>query len=454
MPYVGVSQNTFVPDDNFEQALIDLGLDSGPLNDSVPTINISGVDNLDLNNKNISDLKGIEDFRSLSVFDCSRNQLTNFNIQNNTQLTQLFCNGNQLTSIDVTQNSNLILLWCYTNLLSNVDVTQNPDMISLICWENNLTSINISNNPNLVVFGCEDNQITNLDLSKNVKLNRFQCRGNLLTSLDINNNSNLSYIDCGQNQITDLNLSNNNILNTLLCSFNELKALDLSQNPDLRNLECTNNKLCSLNVKNGNNDNIAYMNFKSNLDLNCVIVDEPDGDHSIWEPFSFSNYVISSIQCGSYITIDSLNNFTGKSYVLPAINNGNYFTEPGGMGIQLHAGDVISTSQTIYIYNHEGCNSNESKFIVSIINTDFFIPKYFTPNNDSNHDYWKVIDNANSIKSIYIYNRYGKLLKSLDANSEGWDGTFNGNPLTTDDYWFVINRQSEIPIKGHFTLKR
>ena len=36
----GLAQNTYVPDNNFEQALIDLGYDD-VLDDSVPTANIS-----------------------------------------------------------------------------------------------------------------------------------------------------------------------------------------------------------------------------------------------------------------------------------------------------------------------------------------------------------------------------------------------------------------------------
>ena len=37
----GLEQNTYVPDNNFEQALIDLGYDDDALDDSVPTANIS-----------------------------------------------------------------------------------------------------------------------------------------------------------------------------------------------------------------------------------------------------------------------------------------------------------------------------------------------------------------------------------------------------------------------------
>ncbi len=66
---------TFVPDDNFEQALIDLGYDD-VLNDSVLTANISGVTSLNVNDKSISDLTGIEGFTALTDLDCNTNQLT------------------------------------------------------------------------------------------------------------------------------------------------------------------------------------------------------------------------------------------------------------------------------------------------------------------------------------------------------------------------------------------
>ncbi|MEK8180168.1 T9SS type B sorting domain-containing protein [Flavobacterium buctense] len=85
------------------------------------------------------------------------------------------------------------------------------------------------------------------------------------------------------------------------------------------------------------------------------------------------------------------------------------------------------------------------------------IPKYFTPNGDGFHDYWNVkgvslLSNTNSI--IYIFDRYGKLLKQLSAFSAGWDGTYNGNQMPADDYWYSIQFEDGRSIKGHFTLKR
>jgi gliding motility-associated-like protein len=68
--------------------------------------------------------------------------------------------------------------------------------------------------------------------------------------------------------------------------------------------------------------------------------------------------------------------------------------------------------------------------------------KIFTPNGDGYNDYWNVKGecqfNTNSI--IFIYDRYGKLITKINTNSDGWDGTFNGNP-PSDDYWYTAKLQ-------------
>ncbi|WP_188622031.1 T9SS type B sorting domain-containing protein, partial [Flavobacterium suaedae] len=66
-------------------------------------------------------------------------------------------------------------------------------------------------------------------------------------------------------------------------------------------------------------------------------------------------------------------------------------------------------------------------------------PRYFTPNGDGYHDYWNIYGlNSQGDAEIYIFDRYGKLIKQISSQSQGWDGTFNGNPLPADDYWFSV----------------
>ena len=86
------------------------------------------------------------------------------------------------------------------------------------------------------------------------------------------------------------------------------------------------------------------------------------------------------------------------------------------------------------------------------------IPKFITPNSDGFYDTWHIVG-IDQIPGtiVYIYNRHGKLLKTLPHTSVGWDGTFNGENMPSDDYWFVakvIQNGETFDLKGHFALKR
>src|SRR5690606_17655674 len=57
------------------------------------------------------------------------------------------------------------------------------------------------------------------------------------------------------------------------------------------------------------------------------------------------------------------------SYTLPALTNGNYFTGSGGTGTPLFAGNIITSTQTIYVYAQTGTVPNctaEDSFLVTI----------------------------------------------------------------------------------------
>lgn len=268
------SQTTYVPDNNFEQTLIDLGYDD-VLDDYVLTSNISGVILLDLGSKNISDLTGIEDFLSLEELDCRSNQLTSLDVSQNTALTALDCRSNQLTNLDVSQNTALSILSCLYNQITSLDVTQNTALISLYFNNNQLTSIDVSQNTILIKLGCRSNQLTSLDISKNTVLTDLYCDNNQLTSLD---------------------LTQNTALKVLFCYTNQLTSLDITQNTDLFYLDCNNNQLTSLDAKNGNNSLITTFNSQSNSTLSCIQVDNEidanagTGSYSTWNKDAIATY--------------------------------------------------------------------------------------------------------------------------------------------------------------------
>ena len=114
LPMIGFGQFTFVPDDNFEQALINLGYDFA-LDDNVETTAIDTVSYLYINGLGISDLTGIEDFTALTELFCYSNQLSSLNLSNNTQLVEVSCGSNQLTYIDL-RNGNNSGLWYFLSM--------------------------------------------------------------------------------------------------------------------------------------------------------------------------------------------------------------------------------------------------------------------------------------------------------------------------------------------------
>ena len=180
------AQKTYVPDDKFEQALIDLGYDT-TLDDSVLTANISGVTSLDVSNKEISDLTGIEAFTSLTSLECWSNKITSLDMTANTALTNLNCWDNKLTSLDVSNNTALIQLGVWQNQLTSLDVSKNVALEGLTADNNKLTSLDVTNNIHITNLGCYDNQLTSLDLSQNTKLKVLYASENQLTSLNMRN---------------------------------------------------------------------------------------------------------------------------------------------------------------------------------------------------------------------------------------------------------------------------
>jgi gliding motility-associated-like protein len=107
----------------------------------------------------------------------------------------------------------------------------------------------------------------------------------------------------------------------------------------------------------------------------------------------------------------------------------------------------------VTIFDQNGCGSVTQE--VSIID----YPRFVTPNQDGYHDTWNIIGIAGGdpTAKIYIFDRFGKLLKQLSPLGEGWDGTYNGAPLPSSDYWFLVEYTEDDErkeFKGHFTLKR
>ncbi|WP_298894306.1 T9SS type A sorting domain-containing protein [uncultured Psychroserpens sp.] len=192
---------TYVPDDNFEQALINLGYDSGPLNDYVLTENIEELISLDVSGNTIADFTGIEDFIALEILNCSNNNLSEIDLSSNTNLLNINCSNNVLSDLTIENSTALIVLDCSGNSINSLDLSANSDLSDLNISNNAFTSFLPSEILSLEIFNCDDNQIIELDFQQNQSLTNISCQSNLLETLNIKN---------GQNAIlTNLNAINN-----------------------------------------------------------------------------------------------------------------------------------------------------------------------------------------------------------------------------------------------------
>ena len=105
----------------------------------------------------------------------------------------------------------------------------------------------------------------------------------------------------------------------------------------------------------------------------------------------------------------------------------------------------------LYVRDKKGCGI--AVIEVSVIG----YKKFFTPNGDGIHDNWRILGineffQPNS--KIYIFDRYGKLIKELDPRGSGWDGMFSGSPMPQTDYWFRVFLEDGREFRGHFSLVR
>jgi gliding motility-associated-like protein len=113
--------------------------------------------------------------------------------------------------------------------------------------------------------------------------------------------------------------------------------------------------------------------------------------------------------------------------------------------------DVRPGFHTIFVRDKNDCGIVDK--LVSVIG----FPKFFTPNHDGFNDTWQVYGVSSQFQPssvIHIFDRFGKLIKQLDPKGPGWDGTFDGSLLPTNDYWFSVTLEDGRIFKSHFTLKR
>lgn len=176
------AQNVLIPDSNFKNKLIALGVDSN--NDGlIQTSEALSVEELDISNASIISLNGIESFTNLKRLNCNNNLITTLSL-NAFELYELRCNNNKLTELNNISSQTTQLDVSYNNL----NVLKLPESVNynyLDISGNNYTNVEF-NDLKLQFFSCNDSKLTTLDFS-NVR--------QLSETISIKNNTNLEAIN-------------------------------------------------------------------------------------------------------------------------------------------------------------------------------------------------------------------------------------------------------------------
>jgi len=95
-----------------------------------------------------------------------------------------------------------------------------------------------------------------------------------------------------------------------------------------------------------------------------------------------------------------------------------------------------------------GCNSTTSKSIA----ISPFIPNVFTPNGDAYNEYFMPGF------EMQLFDRHGILIYQGIAGGKGWDGTYKGQNMDPDTYFYILHyidsKKNILTKKGYITLIR
>ncbi|OYU82684.1 MAG: hypothetical protein CFE24_14550 [Flavobacterium sp. BFFFF2] len=354
------AQYTAISDPNFEQELINQGIDVNQVADGqVLTSAISNITTLTLNSEtaaNIVNLEGIQAFTALQELMISAHSLQTINLLQNQFLKKLFIYNPLFSYLNISNNLNLETFYLFfANQMTNIDISSNINLKDVEIGYFNLTQLNVSNNIKLEKLLIRSTQVSMLDITHNTALKNLYCNNNPINLIEVSQNVMLEKLLIWNTPISSIDVSNNEFLRTLDINNTAVQNIDISQNALLEELFCCNNQLSTLNASNnhllnkvncnnlnisGNNNNITllilqnsantllngvyeiganppvYLNrfdCTGNPNLQCIFVDDVANCTANWlGKDATSQYVATQQEC------ESLNNeaFSTNPFVL------------------------------------------------------------------------------------------------------------------------------------------
>ena len=240
--YIAINEKNF-PDENFRDYVA--GEWDKNQDKYFSPSEIANAKWISCDNKEISNLKGIEFFTNIWLLECYYNNLTTIDLSNNKKLSYINCHHNQLNELDVSGLPLLETFYCGHNALPSIDVSKNEKLEDFDCQDNHLDTLNVSQNKELVKLSCGTNNLTELDVRENKKLKELSCYESKLSNLDLRNQTELEVLKCWKNPLSALNVSANTKLKKLYVNKTNLTSLDATNNTALEEF---NGKDCSYNI--------------------------------------------------------------------------------------------------------------------------------------------------------------------------------------------------------------
>ena len=123
--------------------------------------------------------------------------------------------------------------------------------------------------------------------------------------------------------------------------------------------------------------------------------------------------------------------------------NVNYFWTPSSVSdpgsLTPTAAPSQTTTYTLNVVSAVGCGTSRDDMVVRV----YEIPNAFSPNGDGINDTWAIKSaDAFSTSVVEVYNRYGQVVFHSKGYSNPWNGTYNGKPVPSGTYYFVIDLKS------------
>ena len=329
---VKINEENF-PDENFRSWVLSAAVDKNK-NRILDDDEIQRVTDIDVHQKKIASLKGIEYFTELHKLTCYQNALTELDLSKNTKLDTLNCAWNKLTSLNVKNCAKLRWIRCDSNNLTELDLSGCTELKLLVCSGNNISALDVSACTKLDYFECGGNNLTALDLSNNTELTTLRCGMNHLTTLDLSNNTKLMECSCSGNTMTKLILSKDNVLNSLECSTNQLYGAAMEHIVENLNYQQNGGFLCVFNAENEDQERnvitteqVAALNAKGwkvyqwIYSSYCTYLgSEPKDDYrpfveegKVWKVGASTTIVDNSVQVVDYYYFDGDTIIGGKT---------------------------------------------------------------------------------------------------------------------------------------------